>query len=85
MEKQRVMKNEFATHASPDPCKSLFARFFSYFYHDPADLTDNCLVNVIPMKGKQYAATETNTMVQIDPDTLEVLGRVNIMEEFPGE
>ena len=85
MEKQRVMKNEFATNASPDPCKSLFARFFSYFQRGPSKMTDNCLVSVIPIKGQQYAASEINTMVQIDPDSLEVLGKVNILKEFPGE
>lgn len=31
LEKNRIVVSEFGTVASPDPCQSIFARFFSYF------------------------------------------------------
>ncbi|CAH3180997.1 unnamed protein product [Porites evermanni] len=75
---------EFGTYIPPDPCKNIFARFFSFFW--ASDLpADNTLVNVFMMKDKMYATTESNFLYEIDPKTLDTLKRVDITTEFQGE
>lgn len=49
-------------------------RFFTYF--QGIEVTDNCLVNVYPVGEDFYAATETNYITKVDPDTLETLKKV---------
>ena len=65
--------NSFATVAPPDPCKNIFARFFSYFA-PPESFTDNCNVNVVNIKGQPVALTEVPTMWRFDPEDL-MLGK----------
>ena len=81
--KNRILFSEFGTNGEPDPCKNIFQRFFSYFGLGEDSITDNCLVNVIDVKGKKYAVSEPPHMMEIDPNTLEVLNKVNITKEFP--
>ncbi|XP_046576729.1 beta,beta-carotene 15,15'-dioxygenase-like, partial [Haliotis rubra] len=63
----RLVVGQFATAAYPDPCKSIFTRFFSYF--TPKD-TDNTAVNIVPHGDMLLAMTETSTINIIDPETI---------------
>ncbi|CAG0914101.1 unnamed protein product [Notodromas monacha] len=79
MAAQRIVVNEFGTRAQPDPCKTLFSRFLSYFSKDDI-FTDNANITVFPWDGPDevYALTETPFMQKIDIQTLETLDRVDI-------
>ncbi|XP_031559099.1 beta,beta-carotene 9',10'-oxygenase-like [Actinia tenebrosa] len=82
--KNQILFTEFGTNGHPDPCKNIFQRFFSYFgLGEEPMVTDNCLVNVVEVKGKKYAVSEPPHMMEIHPNTLEVLSKVNITKEFP--
>lgn len=71
--KDRISISEFGTFAAPDPCESIFRRFFSYFR--APDLTDNANVNVTRFGGGLYALTETPVELECHPRTLGVIGR----------
>lgn len=73
----RIVVSEFGTMAHPDPCASVFERLASYF---SPDVTDNALVNVMPIGDEVYALTETPYMLRVDPDTLETLDRKNLSD-----
>ncbi|KAJ0019421.1 hypothetical protein NQD34_006990 [Periophthalmus magnuspinnatus] len=74
-EKNRIVVSEFGTLAMPDPCKNIFARFFSRFQIPKA--TDNASVNFVKYKGDYYVSTETNYMRRIDPQSLETKEKVD--------
>lgn len=74
-EKNRIVVSEFGTLALPDPCKNIFARFFSRFQIPKA--TDNAGVNFVKYKGDYYVSTETNYMRRIDPQSLETKEKVD--------
>ncbi|XP_030647038.1 beta-carotene 15, 15-dioxygenase 2, like [Chanos chanos] len=74
-EKNRIVVSEFGTLAMPDPCKNIFARFFSRFQIPKA--TDNASVSFVKYKGDFYVSTETNYMRRIDPQTLETKDKVD--------
>ena len=73
---------EFGTPVPSDPCKNIFSRFFSYFI--PPKRTDNCSINVINVKGKPYAASDSPFLIGIDPDSLQALSTFNMRKDFPG-
>ncbi|XP_068077429.2 beta-carotene 15, 15-dioxygenase 2, like isoform X1 [Danio rerio] len=73
-EKNRIVVSEFGTLATPDPCKNIFARFFSRFQIPKT--TDNAGVNFVKYKGDFYVSTETNFMRKIDPVSLETKEKV---------
>ena len=54
-------------------------RIFSYF-KPPKTNPDNTNVNVFPIGERLYAATETNLITRIDPQTLKSKGQVSIQE-----
>ncbi|XP_026177386.1 beta-carotene 15, 15-dioxygenase 2, like isoform X1 [Mastacembelus armatus] len=74
-EKNRIVVSEFGTVATPDPCKNIFARFFSRFQSPKA--TDNANVNFVKYKGDYYVSTETNYMRRVDPQSLETKEKVD--------
>ncbi|XP_053181819.1 beta-carotene 15, 15-dioxygenase 2, like [Scomber japonicus] len=74
-EKNRIVVSEFGTLAMPDPCKNIFARFFSRFQIPKA--TDNASVNFVKYKGDYYVSTETNYMRRINPQTLDTKEKVD--------
>ena len=79
-----ISMNSFATVAPPDPCKNIFARFFSYFA-PPESFTDNCNVNVVNIKGQPVALTEVPTMWRFDPEDLSSVERLNAGEKLGGK
>ncbi|XP_062310799.1 beta-carotene 15, 15-dioxygenase 2, like [Osmerus eperlanus] len=74
-EADRIVVSEFGTMAMPDPCKNIFARFFSRFKVPKA--TDNASVNFVKYKGDYYVSTETNFMRRVDPQSLETKEKVD--------
>ncbi|XP_056275598.1 beta-carotene 15, 15-dioxygenase 2, like [Pseudoliparis swirei] len=74
-EKNRIVVSEFGTLALPDPCKNIFARFYSRFQIPKA--TDNASVNFVTYKGDYYVSTETNYMRRVDPQSLETKEKVD--------
>uniref|UniRef100_A0A667Y5Y5 Beta-carotene 15, 15-dioxygenase 2, like n=1 Tax=Myripristis murdjan TaxID=586833 RepID=A0A667Y5Y5_9TELE len=74
-ERNRIVVSEFGTLAMPDPCKNIFARFFSRFQIPKT--TDNASVNFVKYKGDYYVSTETNYMRRIDPQSLETKEKVD--------
>ena len=52
-------------------------RTFTHLCNVVPDFTDNNLVNIIRYGRDYYASSEVNYMNQIDPDTLETVGRVS--------
>ncbi|XP_074616208.1 beta,beta-carotene 15,15'-dioxygenase-like isoform X2 [Acropora palmata] len=73
---------EFGTPLPPDPCKNIFARFFSYF--SPPERTDNCSISVVSMNGQTYASSDSPFLIGFDPSSLQALSEYNIRNDFPG-
>ncbi|MGA6225020.1 carotenoid oxygenase family protein [Streptomyces umbrinus] len=69
---------EFAT----DPCRSLFARFFTRFSRRP---TLNANVNITRFGDRFVALTETPIPVAFDRDTLATAGVVGYEDELSGQ
>lgn len=74
-ERDRIMMSEFGTLAMPDPCKNFFQRFLSRF--ERMEPTDNASVSFVKYKGDYYVSTETNFMHKVNPETLEMLEKVD--------
>uniref|UniRef100_A0A3P9LTV0 Beta-carotene oxygenase 1, like n=1 Tax=Oryzias latipes TaxID=8090 RepID=A0A3P9LTV0_ORYLA len=73
----RIVVSEFGTMVYPDPCKNIFARTATHLSNIVPNFTDNNLINIIRYGNDYYASSEVNYINQIDPDTLETVGRVN--------
>jgi carotenoid cleavage dioxygenase-like enzyme len=77
----RIRYGEFAT----DPCRSIFARFFTHFRR-PSGFSANASVNVVTMAGDaRFALTEIPMAVQFDPETLATLGVYGYDDSIRGE
>ncbi|XP_067314298.1 beta,beta-carotene 15,15'-dioxygenase [Pseudorasbora parva] len=73
----RIVVSEFGTMVYPDPCKNIFSKAFSYLLNAIPDFTDNNLINIIKYGEDYYASSEVNYINQIDPLTLDTIGRTN--------
>uniref|UniRef100_A0A671Q5R4 Beta-carotene oxygenase 1, like n=1 Tax=Sinocyclocheilus anshuiensis TaxID=1608454 RepID=A0A671Q5R4_9TELE len=73
----RIVVSEFGTMVYPDPCKNIFSKAFSYLMNAIPDFTDNNLINIIRYGEDYYTSSEVNYINQIDPLTLDTLGRTN--------
>ncbi|XP_017290035.1 beta-carotene oxygenase 1, like [Kryptolebias marmoratus] len=73
----KIVVSEFGTMVYPDPCKNIFSRAMTHFRNIIPDFTDNNLINIIRYGQDYYASSEVNYINQIDPDTLETVGRAN--------
>ena len=47
-------------------------------------MNDNVVVNTLVLFGRYYAATETTTIVEYDPVSLDTLGFVDLGSLLPG-
>uniref|UniRef100_A0A0N4Z7P6 Sm domain-containing protein n=1 Tax=Parastrongyloides trichosuri TaxID=131310 RepID=A0A0N4Z7P6_PARTI len=77
MRANRIIVSEFGTTGVADPCKSIFQRFFNFFFTSPK-LTDNGLVSFIKNGDKVFAVTETPYLHEINLNDLETLDKVDI-------
>uniref|UniRef100_A0A3Q4BE69 Uncharacterized protein n=1 Tax=Mola mola TaxID=94237 RepID=A0A3Q4BE69_MOLML len=73
----KIVVSEFGTMIYPDPCKNIFSRALTHLSNVIPDFTDNNLINIIRYGQDYYASSEVNYINQIDPATLETVGRVN--------
>ncbi|CDQ90132.1 unnamed protein product [Oncorhynchus mykiss] len=73
----KIVVSEFGTMIYPDPCKNIFSKAFSYLLAAIPDFTDNNLINIIRYGEDYYASSEVNYINQIDPMTLDVIGKMN--------
>ncbi|KAM8904928.1 beta,beta-carotene 15,15'-dioxygenase [Spinachia spinachia] len=73
----RIVVSEFGTMIYPDPCKNIFSRAFTHLSNIIPDFTDNNLINIVRYGQDYYASSEVNYMNQIDPGTLDTIGRIN--------
>ncbi|XP_031562026.1 beta,beta-carotene 15,15'-dioxygenase-like [Actinia tenebrosa] len=78
-EKRGIAMAEFGTPVPPDPCKNIFARFFSLFV--PPERTDNCSVSVMNMKGKVYAGSDSPYFFGFDSHTLQTYQSYNLRKD----
>nr|7WH1_A Chain A, Beta-Carotene 15,15'-MonoOxygenase [Caenorhabditis elegans] len=76
MEAQRIVTGSFGTASFPDPCKSIFSRFFSSFVQSEG-IHDNANVAFAPVGDGLYACTETPNMHRVDLDSLDTLEPVD--------
>jgi carotenoid cleavage dioxygenase-like enzyme len=77
-ESERISFPEFAT----DPCRSLFARFFTRFVRKPST---NANVNIARLGDRYVAMTETPLPIAFDRDTLATAGVVDYQDELSGQ
>ncbi|XP_028405573.1 carotenoid isomerooxygenase-like [Dendronephthya gigantea] len=82
MKSGTIVESELGTLGVPDPCKNIFARWFTYFF--PKEYTDNASVNFCCIRGKIYAMTEVPVITEIDPTNLECLDRITLSDAFKG-
>ncbi|WAR14403.1 RP65C-like protein [Mya arenaria] len=74
----RIVVAGLGTSAVPDPCKI----FMSYFV-DSAPLSDNNLISFFPCGDNLYANGESACVHRIDPNTLDVIKRVELIDYMP--
>jgi carotenoid cleavage dioxygenase-like enzyme len=82
-QKRGIALAEFGTPVPPDPCKNIFARFFSLFV--PPERTDNCSVSVMNIKGKVYAGSDSPFFFGFDPYSLQTFQTYNLRKDCGGE
>lgn len=82
MEAQRIVTGSFGTASFPDPCKSIFSRFFSSFVQSEG-IHDNSNVAFAPVGDGLYACTETPNMHRVDLDSLDTLEPVSEPTRLP--
>jgi carotenoid cleavage dioxygenase-like enzyme len=75
MKAQRIVVTEFGTRAFPDPCKTIWGRFMSYF---STEMSDNDNVNIYPVGDQLYASTETNFIRRVDQNSLATHEKVDL-------
>ncbi|WP_049566540.1 carotenoid oxygenase family protein [Streptomyces sp. SBT349] len=80
-ESGRIAFREFAT----DPCRSLFARFFTRFTGFTGKATPNANVNITRFGDRYVALTEAPLPVEFDRDTLETAGVVGYEDGLSGQ
>ena len=71
----RIVVTEFGTRGYSDPCKTIWQRFMSHF---TPEMTDNDSVNIFAVKDQLFAATETNFIRRIDPNSLATHEKVDL-------
>ncbi|XP_076472517.1 retinal Mueller cells isomerohydrolase-like [Babylonia areolata] len=79
----RLVSSQFGTYHTPDPCKGILGRLMTFFKpKDPAEWTDNVLVNIVPHGDRLYAMTETPWLVHVHPETLLTEGRETLTDRI---
>lgn len=68
-----------ATGSVPNPCRSIFGKFFNLF--KPVNL-DNNNVNIIDFDDKFFAVSDYSTLLEFDIHSLETKGRFKFNDEI---
>jgi beta,beta-carotene 9',10'-dioxygenase len=66
-----------------DPCRSLFKRFFTFFFPRSHSAIHNANINVAKYAEAYVALTETPLPVQFDLQTLNTLGVFDFQDQLP--
>lgn len=66
-----------------DPCRSLFKKFFTFFYPSSCEVLHNANINVGKLADAYVAYTEVPLPVSFDKETLNTLGVFNYQDELP--
>ncbi|XP_012935154.2 beta,beta-carotene 15,15'-dioxygenase [Aplysia californica] len=75
---ERLVGQHFAS-TFPDPCKSTFDKFFSYFKKE-AD--DNTAVNIVEHGDRLFALTESTAIHEVDGETMHSIGKVDLRKSI---
>uniref|UniRef100_A0A4D5R8Z1 Beta,beta-carotene 9',10'-oxygenase n=1 Tax=Scolopendra viridis TaxID=118503 RepID=A0A4D5R8Z1_SCOVI len=78
--KGRPVFEEFGTTGSDDPNKGFFKRMLSHLL--PIAFTDNGFMNLIKLRGRVFAVTETCFIHQLNPDNLQSIQKVDLLKGF---
>ncbi|XP_076879794.1 beta,beta-carotene 15,15'-dioxygenase [Brachyhypopomus gauderio] len=79
----RIVVTEFGTLAYPEPSKNIFSKAFTYLINTIPDFTDNNIINIVRYGQEYYASSEINYINQINPSTLDTIGRSNYRNYIP--
>ncbi|PVD23313.1 hypothetical protein C0Q70_16581 [Pomacea canaliculata] len=80
----RLVVSQFATYASPDPCKSFLSKVVSFLSPlSVEDLSDNTAINIVQHGDKLFAMTDMSVMNEVDPQTLLVKNKVELHKLVP--
>ncbi|KAK4884041.1 hypothetical protein RN001_000312 [Aquatica leii] len=72
----RIVFTDFGTSSTPDPCQTIFQRFFSIF--EKRIPCDNASISLYPFGDEIYSFAETPFMFKIDKDTLETKKKIDL-------
>ncbi|KAH9495081.1 Beta,beta-carotene 15,15'-monooxygenase [Bulinus truncatus] len=78
----RLVGGNFGT-TFPDPCQSIFKRFFSHFIPMPPDKSDNTAVSLMQYADRLLALTETTIINEINLTTLHKNDQINLKNSLP--
>ncbi|XP_059177760.1 carotenoid-cleaving dioxygenase, mitochondrial-like, partial [Physella acuta] len=73
----RLVGDNFGS-SFPDPCKSIFSRFFSYFIPQPPAKYDNTAVNIVEFGDRIFALTESTLINEVTLDTLSKKDQIEL-------
>jgi beta,beta-carotene 9',10'-dioxygenase len=82
--KKTFEENRFGigSYGTPDLCSSLFGNLKT-LYHGTHEGRDNTNVNIQPFANRQmYALTETDFLNRVDPQTLEIIEKLNVKDKI---
>ncbi|XP_005093306.1 beta,beta-carotene 15,15'-dioxygenase [Aplysia californica] len=71
---ERVVGQYFAS-TFPDPCKSTFDKFFSYFKKEE---DDNTFVSIVEHGDRLFTFTESTSIHEVDGETMHSIGKVDL-------
>ncbi|PAV79696.1 hypothetical protein WR25_17258 [Diploscapter pachys] len=76
-----IVTSSFGTYKFPDPCKRIYGRFETKFDKGDADSpAENPSVSFRQHGDGIYACTESPILYRIDPDSLSILGRLDMSQ-----
>ncbi|CAL1527258.1 unnamed protein product [Lymnaea stagnalis] len=67
----------------PDPCKSIFSRFFSHFLPRPPKKNDNVGISIIKCGERFFALTESSMIHELNGDDLHSVQKIDVSKHFP--
>lgn len=67
----------------PDPCKSIFSRFFSHFLPRPPEKHDNVGISIIKYGERLFALTEASMIHELNADDLHSVQKIDVSKHLP--
>ena len=83
-QKTLAEKRLYPMFGTSDLCSNVFGRLKSFFFSQDTMKIDNTNVNIMPFGSEHlYALTESNMICKLDPQTLDILERVDVTKALP--